>query len=131
MSTITPRAMRSLFTVGMLVSAIGAQAQIGINATGALPNSSAMLDLNSTTRGLLVPRMTGAQKGHFGRRRRRPYRLPNGGGLDHPRVLVLDTDLLPTGLGEREHQPTLAVRAAIPDTVTAPISSAPATTRGL
>ncbi|MBK9538775.1 MAG: hypothetical protein IPO12_08550 [Flavobacteriales bacterium] len=66
MRTITPRTMRSLFTIGMLVSAIGAQAQIGINATGALPNSSAMLDLNSTTRGLLVPRMTGAQKSTLG-----------------------------------------------------------------
>ncbi len=34
---------------------------VGINNSGAAPNASAMLDLNSTTMGLLVPRMTQAQ----------------------------------------------------------------------
>ncbi len=37
-------------------------AQMGINSTGAAPNSSAMLDVSSTTKGLLPPRMTSAQK---------------------------------------------------------------------
>ena len=37
-------------------------AQIGINATNTPPNASAMLDVNSTTKGLLPPRMTSAQR---------------------------------------------------------------------
>ncbi len=35
---------------------------IGINSTGATPNSSAMLDVVSTTKGLLIPRVTNAQR---------------------------------------------------------------------
>lgn len=35
---------------------------IGINATGALPDSTAMLDIASTTSGLLIPRMTTTQR---------------------------------------------------------------------
>ena len=35
---------------------------VGINATGAAPDASAMLDVVSTTRGLLVPRMTSVQR---------------------------------------------------------------------
>ena len=37
-------------------------AQVGINATGATPNSSAMLDIQSTDKGLLIPRMTTTQR---------------------------------------------------------------------
>lgn len=41
----------------------GSYAQnVGINATGALPAASAMLDIASTTKGLLAPRMTLAQR---------------------------------------------------------------------
>jgi trimeric autotransporter adhesin len=35
---------------------------IAINSTGAAPNSSAMLDVQSSTKGMLVPRMTTAQR---------------------------------------------------------------------
>lgn len=35
---------------------------IGINATGALPDAKAMLDISSTTSGLLIPRLTTAQR---------------------------------------------------------------------
>jgi hypothetical protein len=35
---------------------------IGINATGATPNPSAMLDVSSTSKGLLMPRMTTLQR---------------------------------------------------------------------
>jgi hypothetical protein len=35
---------------------------IGINATGNAPHSSAMLDVESTTKGMLIPRMTTAQR---------------------------------------------------------------------
>jgi Chaperone of endosialidase/Head domain of trimeric autotransporter adhesin len=38
------------------------KAQMGINSIGTAPNSSAMLDVSSTTKGLLPPRMTSAQK---------------------------------------------------------------------
>jgi hypothetical protein len=37
-------------------------AQIGINAEGSQPDSSAMLDVKSTTKGLLPPRLTNAQR---------------------------------------------------------------------
>jgi hypothetical protein len=40
-----------------------AQAQVSISTTaGATPNASAMLDVSSTTKGLLPPRMTEAQR---------------------------------------------------------------------
>ncbi len=38
------------------------KAQMGINSTGTAPNPSAMLDVSSTTKGLLPPRMTSTQK---------------------------------------------------------------------
>ena len=37
-------------------------AQMGINATGTPPASNAMLDISSTTKGVLMPRMTTAQR---------------------------------------------------------------------
>ena len=39
-----------------------AQAQVAINTTGANPDNSAMLDVSSTIKGLLVPRMTTAER---------------------------------------------------------------------
>ena len=35
---------------------------IGINATGAIPHASAMLDISDTSKGILIPRMSAAQK---------------------------------------------------------------------
>src|SRR3954469_11272691 len=35
---------------------------VGINSDGSKPNTSAILDLNSTNKGLLIPRMTAVQK---------------------------------------------------------------------
>lgn len=37
-------------------------AQVGINADGSPPDSSAMLDVQSTGMGLLIPRMTASQR---------------------------------------------------------------------
>lgn len=37
-------------------------AQVGINASGAAPSANAMLDVSSTTKGALLPRMTTAQR---------------------------------------------------------------------
>ena len=36
--------------------------QVGINTDGATPENSAMLDIKSTSRGLLIPRMTEVQR---------------------------------------------------------------------
>lgn len=41
---------------------VSAFAQMGINSTGAAPASSAMLDVSSTSKGFLPPRMTTAQR---------------------------------------------------------------------
>src|SRR5688500_16014066 len=38
------------------------QAQVAINNDGALPDSTAMLDIKSTSRGILVPKMTRSQR---------------------------------------------------------------------
>ena len=57
--------MKKIFTILLIATAVIniSQAQnIGINQTGALPNNSAMLDVVSTTKGMLIPRMTSAQK---------------------------------------------------------------------
>ena len=45
-----------------LVSGSILSQNVGINETGAIPDASAALDVSSTTRGMLVPRMTQAQR---------------------------------------------------------------------
>ncbi len=50
-----------LSTICTLVGIANAQ-NVAINATGAAPVASAMLDISSTTTGLLIPRMTTAQR---------------------------------------------------------------------
>lgn len=53
---------KNLLLVSLMLSPFIMKSQgIGLNATGAVPNSSAMLDIVSTTRGLLIPRMTHMQ----------------------------------------------------------------------
>jgi len=52
-----------LLALALLNGAISLLSQnVAINATGAAPNASAMLDITSTTSGLLIPRMTTAQR---------------------------------------------------------------------
>ena len=51
----------SLVLIAVLASAAHAQG-VGINATGAAADTSAILDLSATNKGLLVPRMTAAQR---------------------------------------------------------------------
>ena len=46
----------------LLLTGIGAFAQVGINADNSVPEPSAMLDVKSVTKGVLVPRMTAAQR---------------------------------------------------------------------
>jgi len=50
-----------LSLISFVVSFSFAQ-NVGINATGSLPDNSAMLDVSSTTKGFLPPRMTMAQR---------------------------------------------------------------------
>lgn len=45
-----------------LLCSTSAFAQLGINTDGANPNSSAMLDVKSTDKGILIPRMTETQR---------------------------------------------------------------------
>ena len=56
--------MKAIFTLMFtLLFTSGAFAQsVGINSDGSAPNSSAMLDVSSTTKGFLVPRMTQTQR---------------------------------------------------------------------
>ena len=52
-----------LFTTTLcLFSTVLLAQSIGINSTGVQPNNSAMLDISSTSKGILIPRMTAAQK---------------------------------------------------------------------
>jgi hypothetical protein len=62
-----PRKMKKVITLLVmiigLISANKLSAQnVAINADGSAPNASAMLDIKSTTQGLLIPRMTTVQR---------------------------------------------------------------------
>ncbi|MEZ4930570.1 MAG: hypothetical protein R2788_00325 [Saprospiraceae bacterium] len=57
-----------------------AQGNVGINDDGSTPNAGAILDLKSTDKGLLIPRMTSAQ------------RLAISGGTPSKGMLVYDTN---------------------------------------
>lgn len=65
---ITISSINKLKCLGLNIAAfmllcINAYSQnIAINATGAAPNASAMLDITSTSSGLLIPRMTSVQR---------------------------------------------------------------------
>jgi hypothetical protein len=55
--------MKKIVLLLSILSSILSNAQnVGINSTGATPDNSAMLDIQSTTKGLLLPRMTSAQR---------------------------------------------------------------------
>jgi hypothetical protein len=51
-----------LFSLIILLTRFSTTAQVGISATNTPPNPSAMLDVSSTNKGLLPPRMTTAQR---------------------------------------------------------------------
>lgn len=53
---------RLLFFTLSLALPLSLHAQVGINSSGADPDSSAMLDVSSTDKGILVPRMTASQR---------------------------------------------------------------------
>lgn len=64
----TKQIFRHLWVAGLLmcifggVESLSAQTNVSINATGAIAHPSAILDVSSTTSGMLVPRMTSAEK---------------------------------------------------------------------
>ncbi len=51
-----------IFLVIFAIDTLTAQNSVSINNTGALADNSAMLDISSTTKGLLIPRMTATQR---------------------------------------------------------------------
>ena len=46
----------------LFITATNALAQVAINSDNSTPDNSAMLDIKSTTKGMLVPRMTAVQR---------------------------------------------------------------------
>ena len=55
---------KNIFCIGVLLlcSTFCSGQSVGVNNTGANPDPSAQLDINSTSKGLLIPRMTSAQR---------------------------------------------------------------------
>ncbi len=51
-----------LSLIALLVMGVAQAQNIGINAEGAAPDASAMLDVSATTKGMLIPRMTSVQR---------------------------------------------------------------------
>ncbi|MHC1776306.1 MAG: hypothetical protein AB9834_12945 [Lentimicrobium sp.] len=54
--------MKQLFIIFFLATGLSALSQVAVNTDGTNPDPSAMLDVKSTSRGMLVPRMTSAQR---------------------------------------------------------------------
>ena len=50
------------FTVIAFMTATNVNAQVAVNTDGSVADNSAMLDISSTTAGLLIPRMTASQR---------------------------------------------------------------------
>jgi hypothetical protein len=61
---LNPTAMKQLFICLLLTSLFCARsfAQVSVTTDGTAPDNSAMLDIKSTSKGLLLPRMTTAQR---------------------------------------------------------------------
>lgn len=55
--------IKLFFAVALInITSISFSQNVGINADGSTPDNSAMLDIKSTSKGILIPRMTSAQK---------------------------------------------------------------------
>jgi microcystin-dependent protein len=52
-----------LFAAILLICSTFSQAQVAINSDGSGPNASAMLDVKSGNKGILIPRMTSTERG--------------------------------------------------------------------
>jgi hypothetical protein len=54
--------MKKIFALIIILTGFSAFSQVAINLDGSLPSASAMLDVKSIDKGLLIPRMTTAQR---------------------------------------------------------------------
>jgi len=54
--------MKKLFILFFLATGLSAWSQVAVTTDGSDPDNSAMLDVKSTTKGLLLPRMTSAER---------------------------------------------------------------------
>ena len=54
--------MKKLLIALLIIVTINTVAQVGFNSDGSTPDNSAMLDINSTEKGILIPRMTEAER---------------------------------------------------------------------
>ncbi|MEI6749741.1 MAG: MopE-related protein [Bacteroidales bacterium] len=54
--------MKNLIMLLLLVSGLNVSAQVAVNTDGTSPDNSAMLDVKSTDKGMLVPRMSSSQR---------------------------------------------------------------------
>jgi len=52
----------TILTTVLVLLSLGLFAQVGVNTDGSSPDGSAMLDVKSTTKGMLIPRMDSAQR---------------------------------------------------------------------
>jgi len=62
MQSITKITTAIIILSGAIFNTSSKAQNVGINSTGATPNNSAMLDVASSTKGMLIPRMTGTEK---------------------------------------------------------------------
>ena len=55
--------MKKLYTLitAVIITTSAFAQNVGINSTGATPNAAAILDIDATDKGLLIPRLTAAQ----------------------------------------------------------------------
>jgi len=54
--------MKKIVLLLLVIISLNAQSQVAINSDGSVPDNSAMLDVKSTSKGVLVPRMTISQR---------------------------------------------------------------------
>ena len=52
----------TIYVISCLLISVTISAQIGINNNGSAPDPSAMLDISSTSKGFLTPRMTSTER---------------------------------------------------------------------
>lgn len=62
MQIINDHTMRGLILLFLIFAGLSISAQVAINTDGSLPDNSSILDVKSTTQGILIPRMTTAQR---------------------------------------------------------------------
>ena len=56
------KSIRTFFVIIALITTYSLEAQVSVSSDGSDPNPSAMLDVKSTNLGMLIPRMTSAQR---------------------------------------------------------------------